>query len=43
MNGVGRYLKSMYEEGKATIEMIENAVTKGWITEEDKNIIINNK
>jgi len=35
MTGVGRYLKEMYEEGRATNNTISNAVSKGWITEEE--------
>lgn len=35
MTGVANYLKEMYEEGKATNTTVNNAVTKGWITEEE--------
>lgn len=34
------YLKKLYNEGKLSAAGIENAVTKGWITEEEKNAII---
>lgn len=40
MSGVARYLKSLYDEGKATEVTINNAVTEGWITEEEKNKIL---
>lgn len=33
-------LKRLYKEGKITIEDLDNAVSKGWITEEQKELII---
>jgi len=33
-------LKKLYENGKLTIEQLENAVSKGWITEEQKLEIV---
>jgi len=35
MTGVGRYLKELYKEGKATNTTIGNAVSRGWITKEE--------
>ena len=34
-------LKRLYTDGKITQEGINNAVTKGWITQEQANEIIN--
>lgn len=36
-------LKRLYLAGQLTDEMLEKAVTKGWITEEQKQEIINSK
>lgn len=33
-------LERLYIEGKITVQDLENAVAKGWITEEQKDIII---
>lgn len=33
-------LKRLYKEGKITVEDLDAAVEKGWITEEEKEIII---
>lgn len=33
-------LKRLYKEGKITVEDLDNAVSKGWITEEQKELII---
>ena len=33
-------LKRLYEQGKITEAGLQNAVTKGWITQEEYNIII---
>ena len=40
MSGVARYLKSLYKEGKATENTINNAFSRDWITEEEKNQIL---
>ena len=32
-------LKRLYEQGKITETGLQNAVTKGWITEEDYTLI----
>lgn len=40
MNGRARYLKKMYQAGRITEAHIDNAVSKGWITEEEKNEIL---
>jgi len=34
------YLKSLYDLGKITEVHLSNAVAKGWITEEQKNLIL---
>lgn len=34
-------LRRLYNEGKLTAQELENAITKGWITEEQFNSIIN--
>ena len=34
-------LRRLYNEGKLTIQELENAITKGWITEEQFNSIVN--
>lgn len=34
-------LKRLYLEGKLTVDGLENAVAKGWITEEQKQEITN--
>lgn len=36
-------LKRLYEQGKIGEEELTNAVEKGWITEEQKDEIINGK
>ena len=33
-------LKRLYNEGRLTVEALENAVRRGWITEEQKQEII---
>lgn len=33
--------KRLYEQGRLTIDRLENAVTKGLITNDEKNEIIN--
>lgn len=33
-------LKRLYREGKLTLLGLDNAVTKGWITEQQKNEIV---
>ena len=33
-------LQRLYKEGKITVEDLNNAVLKGWITEEQKELII---
>ena len=33
-------LQRLYSEGKLTLEGLKNAVTKGWITEEQKQEIV---
>jgi hypothetical protein len=33
-------LKRLYQEGKATEVHLNNALTKGWITEEEYNTIV---
>lgn len=33
-------LKKLYDEGRITDEGLQNAVTKGWITQEQMEIII---
>ena len=33
-------LKRLYDENKLTVNQLSNAVTKGWITEEQKQTII---
>jgi len=40
LTGVASYLADMYREGKITEAKLDNAVTKGWITTEEKNEII---
>ena len=35
-------LKALYEQGRLTEEQLEQAVIRGWITEEQKQKIINN-
>jgi len=40
MTGKARYLKGLYDEGKIGDTKLENAVTKGWITTEEKNEIM---
>ena len=34
-------LKRLYNENKLTVDQLSNAVSKGWITEEEKQTIIN--
>ena len=41
LTGVANYLKDMYKENKITKEKLDNAVAKGWITEEEKRNILN--
>lgn len=41
MSGVARYLKSLYNEGKATEVTINEAFNKGWITQDEKDKILN--
>ena len=33
-------LKRLYSEGKLTVDQLSNAVIKGWITEEQKQTIM---
>lgn len=33
-------LKRLYDEGKLTVDQLSNAVTRGWITEGQKQTII---
>ncbi len=33
-------LKRLCENGKATVAHLDNAVSKGWITEEEKDMIV---
>ncbi len=33
-------LKALYEQGKVTETMLDVAVSKGWITEEQKALIV---
>ena len=40
LTGVASYLNDMYQEGKLTETKLDSAVSKGWITEEEKNEII---
>lgn len=34
-------LRRLYNEGKLTVQELENAISKGWLTEEQFNDIIN--
>ena len=34
-------LRRLYNEGKLTIQELKNAISKGWLTEEQFNDIIN--
>lgn len=34
-------LRRLYHEGKLTIQELENAISKGWLTEEQFNDIVN--
>lgn len=34
-------LRRLYNEGKLTIQELENAISKGWLTEEQFNDIVN--
>ena len=34
------YLKSLYQKGKISEVGLDNAVSKGWITEEEKQEIV---
>lgn len=42
MTGKARYLKDLYNNGKISDSSLENAVTKGWISEDEKIQIIEN-
>ena len=34
-------LQRLYNEGKLTLDKLENAVIKEWITEDEKQLIVN--
>ena len=34
-------IKRLYDTGKLTVEGVQNAVTKGWITNDQANEILN--
>ncbi|MGV9141408.1 MAG: XkdX family protein [Promethearchaeota archaeon] len=40
LSGKGRYLKKLYEAGKITENELDNGVEKGWVTEEEKEEIL---
>lgn len=40
LSAKGRYLKGLYKEGKIDETNLDNAITKGWITTEEKNEIM---
>ena len=40
LTGVAGYLNDMYQEDKITETKLDNAVAKGWITEEEKQEIV---
>lgn len=41
LTGKARYLKKLYKNSMIKEINLENAVSKGWITKEEKNEIIN--
>lgn len=41
MTGKARYLKSLYNEGKIDEVNLDNAINRGWITQEEKEEIMN--
>lgn len=42
MTGKARYLKELYNDGKISDVGLDNAVSKGWITEDEKIQITEN-
>lgn len=40
MTGKARYLKELYKEGVIDENNLDNAITKGWITTEEKDEIL---
>lgn len=40
LTGISRYLKGLYKEGKIGEKELDNAITKEWITEEEKDKIM---
>jgi len=40
LTGTAAYLQEMYEDGKITETKLDNAVSKDWITSEEKQEII---
>ena len=41
LSTIGRYLKGLYNEGKIDEINLDNAISKSWITTEEKNEIAN--
>ena len=41
LSGKAKYLEELYKEGKITDVHLSNAVSSGWITEEERNLIMN--
>ncbi|KXS40996.1 MAG: hypothetical protein AWU54_1776 [Candidatus Frackibacter sp. T328-2] len=41
LSGKAKYLEGLYNEGKITEVHLNNAVSRGWITEDEKNLIMN--